>query len=78
MINKIRAFVANAKASLEYRSSVNQTIKELHELTDKELWDIGITRGEIFDIATSSYTKPKKVKADDFVVEANPNLKGFV
>ena len=78
MINKIRAFVANVKAALEYRSSVNQTIKELHELTDKELWDIGITRGEIFDIATSSYTKPKKVKADDYRVTTNDNLKGFV
>jgi uncharacterized protein YjiS (DUF1127 family) len=78
MINKIRAFVANVKSSLEYRSSVNQTIKELHELTDKELWDIGITRGEIYDIATSSYTKPKKVKADDYRVTTNDNLKGFV
>jgi uncharacterized protein YjiS (DUF1127 family) len=78
MINKIRAFVVNVKASLEYRSSVNQTIKELHELTDKELWDIGITRGEIYDIATSSYTKPKKVKADDYRVTTNDNLKGFV
>ena len=78
MINKIRAFVANVKAALEYRAAVNQTIKELHELTDKELWDIGITRGEIFDIATSSYTKPKKVKADDYRVTTNDNLKGFV
>lgn len=30
---------------------INSTIKELQALTDKELIDIGITRGEIRDIA---------------------------
>ena len=37
MINKIRAFVANVKAALEYRAAVNQTIKELSRLTNHEL-----------------------------------------
>ena len=78
MINKIRAFVANVKASLEYRAAVNETIKELSRLTNHELNDIGISRGEIYSIAHHSHTLPKKKSANDFVVEANPNLKGFV
>lgn len=31
----------------EHRAQVNATIKELAKLTDKELNDIGISRGEI-------------------------------
>jgi len=78
MINKIRAFVANVKAALEYRSAVNETIKELSRLTNHELNDIGISRGEIYSIAHHSHTKPTKVKADDYRATANDNLKGFV
>ena len=78
MINKIRAFVANVKAALEYRSSVNETIKELSRLTNHELNDIGISRGEIYSIAHHSHTKPTKVIADDYRATANDNLKGFV
>jgi len=78
MINKIRAFVANVKATLEYRAAVNDTIRELSRLTDYELNDIGISRGEIYSIANHTHTLPKKKTANDFVIESNPNLKGFV
>lgn len=78
MINKIRAFAANVKSALEYRAAVNETIRELSRLTNHELNDIGISRGEIYSIAHQTHTLPKKKTADDFVVEANPNLKGFV
>lgn len=36
------------------RISIRQTIKELSALSDRELDDIGITRGQIFEIAQSS------------------------
>jgi len=35
------------------RRNMNQTIKELHRLTDNELKDIGINRGDIDNIARS-------------------------
>lgn len=47
--------------------NIQTTKKELHALTDKELWDIGISRGEIHDIAVKS-----------FPAETNKNLGGWV
>jgi uncharacterized protein YjiS (DUF1127 family) len=35
------------------RRNMNQTIKELHRLTDSELSDIGINRGDIDNVARS-------------------------
>ena len=35
------------------RRNMNQTIKELHRLTDSELRDIGINRGDIDNVARS-------------------------
>lgn len=79
MINTIIAFIKNVKAAAAYRASVNATIKELHRLTDKELNDIGISRGEIYTIAHTSYSLPEKVTAEDVkATRANDNLKGWV
>ena len=58
------------KASYIRRRNINITIKELGALTDKELWDIGISRGEIYDIAVSSFPKVN--------AEENDNLRGWV
>ena len=41
-------------AEMEYNRQVKATIKELSKLTDKELNDIGITRGDIYSIAHGS------------------------
>jgi len=40
--------IANAMAR---SATANKTIKELSSLTDKELNDIGISRGEIYSLA---------------------------
>lgn len=40
--------------------TTRSTMKELHALTDKELRDIGISRGEIEDIARNPYTAKTK------------------
>ena len=48
----------------------HSTIKELSALTDKELWDIGISRGEIYSIAYDL----KDIRE----VGENANLKGWV
>jgi len=62
--------VKDMKAARERRRNIKTTIRELHQLTDKELYDIGISRGEIYDIAVSSFPKVK--------AEENDNLKGWV
>ena len=46
---------------------IRTTIKELSALSDKELWDIGICRGEIYSVAHS-----------EFDAKENDNLKGWV
>lgn len=66
-IDAILDFFRDIKRNAVRRSAINSTIKELSALTDKELWDIGISRGEIYDIAHSS-----------FPAETNKNLGGWV
>lgn len=53
---------------LQARSLANATIKELSALTDKDLNDIGIARGDIRGLAQKHYEE----------VKANANLKGWV
>jgi len=57
------------KAKLAYRAQVRQTIKDLSRLTDYELNDIGIARGDIRNIAYGDSTLKRSV---------NDNLKGWV
>jgi len=60
-------FLRSIKTAYIRNRNIAQTKKELHALTDKELWDIGISRCEIHDIAVSS-----------FPAETNKNLGGWV
>lgn len=80
MIYKFIAMLINLKNMNEYNSHVRETIKELSRLSTHELNDIGLSRGDIYHIAHSSYNKPSKVIAADLAVdiEPNANLKGFV
>jgi len=50
------------------------TVKELRALTDKELNDIGINRGDIYAIARQG-AEMKRTNVD---APFNPNLRGFV
>ena len=59
----------NAKRA--YNARVRQTIKELHQLTDHELNDIGIARGDIYGVAVGDGTLTRSVKT-------NKNLGGWV
>ncbi len=47
----IRSFVENAREALALRNEYNRTFTELSSLTARELEDIGISRGDIADIA---------------------------
>lgn len=62
----VSSFVYRLVSRIERRSKINATIKELSALSNKELNDIGISRGEIRHIAESSFP------------EVNDNLKGWV
>lgn len=51
--------VKQLKASYKLNVEIRQTIKQLNRLSDKELNDIGITRGDIHSVANgcSDYTR---------------------
>ena len=82
MLNSIITLLINFNKNREYRAAVRTTIKELSQLTNHELNDIGIARGDIYHIAHSSYKKPDQVTLSDISeitnLETNANLKGFV
>ena len=61
----LKNFLQKRINSYNKNRAFHQTVKELRNLTDKELNDIGINRGDIISIA--------RMDAD-----MNPNLKGWV
>ena len=63
-------FFKNLGVEIERRRNIKFTIKQLSALSTRELNDIGLSRGEIWDIAHSSYPKVKAA--------ANSNLEGWV
>jgi uncharacterized protein YjiS (DUF1127 family) len=46
--------VKQLKASYKLNVEIRQTIKQLSRLSDKELTDIGISRGDIHSVANGS------------------------
>ena len=64
----------NLGAELKRRRNIKQTYKALSNLTTRVLDDIGISRGEIWHIAHTSYPRALRGEA----VEANSNLRGWV
>ena len=59
-------------AKLTHQSKVRATIKELSKLSDAELRDIGIGRGDIYAIANEAYLD------NHDKIEHNVNLRGWV
>lgn len=72
--NHITNFFKNLNVELKRRRNIRLTINELSKLTNHELNDIGIARGDIWHIANTSYPKALRGEA----VEANNNLRGWV
>jgi uncharacterized protein YjiS (DUF1127 family) len=50
----LQAIVGLFYAPVKY-SHYRETYKALNRLTDRDLWDMGITRGDIDDIAAGRY-----------------------
>lgn len=74
-INEVIQLFKGLRNSWEYARNVNQTVKELSALTDKELNDIGMSRGDIYSVARGDVTHKRKVS---YKAETNPNLEGSV
>lgn len=49
--NPVVAFFANLKDAMVKRRVYRQTVKELSALSDRDLCDLGISRGEIHYVA---------------------------
>jgi len=76
MINILKAALINWRNERQHRLAVKETINELRKLSDHELWDIGLSRGDIWAVANDSHKKPAKVEAED--VQVNANIRGWV
>lgn len=73
MVPVIEAIADASKAFLKHRkrtAAVRATMKELSALSNRELNDLGISRGEIYSVANDT--------ADMVFGKENENLKGWV
>ena len=73
-LDGIANWFKNLANELQRRRNIKDTIKQLSALTNHELNDIGIARGDIWHIAHQSYPKALRGEA----VETNRNLRGWV
>ena len=64
-------FFRDLNRKLENRSRINATIKELNKLSDRELNDIGLARGDIWAVAHEDASFKR-------VADTNKNLQGWV
>lgn len=70
-IDAVLDFFRSISKKLEHRAQVNATIKELSRLSDRELNDIGIARGDIWSIAHEDASFKR-------YANTNKNLQGWV
>jgi uncharacterized protein YjiS (DUF1127 family) len=54
-LTSLAAWFKRLAAKLEHQSKVNATIRELSALSDAELRDIGLSRGDIWSVAHEAY-----------------------
>ena len=64
-------FFRDLKRSYDHRQRVNATIKELNKLSDRELNDIGLARGDIWAVAHEDASFKR-------FEDTNKNLEGWV
>jgi uncharacterized protein YjiS (DUF1127 family) len=70
-IEGLLEIVRTIKLAHERRKAIHSTIKELNKLSDRELNDIGIARGDIYSVAAGDPTLKRSANE-------NENLKGWV
>jgi uncharacterized protein YjiS (DUF1127 family) len=74
MTQTLKSFLLKLINSYQIAKAVKETENELRKLTDAELNDIGISRGDIYSIARQDID----MKKSHLIAPFNPNLKGFV
>lgn len=71
LVFKVVDYFKNIARNIQREQEIRKTIRELNQLSDQELRDIGISRGMIHSIAMESYY-------DNRDIETNKNLRGWV
>jgi uncharacterized protein YjiS (DUF1127 family) len=61
-IYSMLSWIDELSYNIKRSRNVAETINELSKLSDAELKDIGISRGEIYEIAHQTYTKNSTFK----------------
>lgn len=74
-LSGVAIWIKKINAKLAQRRAVRQAVKDLSALSDYELNDIGISRGDIRAVANGdrSFKRGLEVRTD-----SNTNLKGWV
>ena len=72
-IEGVMSFFRELKSSYDRNSEIRTTVKELSKLSDRELNDIGIARGDIYSIAREDADFKRFANT-----KTNSNLKGWV
>jgi len=74
MTQTLKSFLLKLINNYQLAKAIRQTENELRRLTDAELNDIGIARGDIYSIARQD----TDMKQSHLIAPFNPNLRGFV
>ena len=67
---RLATWFKKLNAKMAQRAQIKRTIKELSALSNRELNDMGLTRGDIYSVAHGT--------ADIKAVRENANLRGWV
>ena len=74
-LSGVAAWLKELNAKRIERAAINRTMKQLSALSDRELWDIGISRGDIYNVARGDDTL-ERVRRNN--LKTNSNLEGWV
>jgi len=74
MTQTLNNFFKKLINNYQMAKAIRETENELRKLTDAELNDIGISRGDIYSIARQD----ADMKQSHLIAPFNPNLRGFV
>jgi len=74
-LSGVANWIKKINAKMAQRRAVRQAVKDLSSLSDYELNDIGISRGDIRAVANGDITMKRGIQVH---TDANTNLKGWV
>ena len=78
MTQTLNNFFKNLIEDYKHYRAVQATMKELSKLTDRELSDIGLARGDIYSVAQGDATMRRRAERKEASAPVNVNLVGAV